>query len=319
MVNLHVKLMFLLVSINTLLCANYISGEKNMDYMVELMKEEIESGVSTSCDGGEGVNIEIDQHYYEISSDIFRKKLEKKGFQFLNKKEFTQKVSKIFNIELQEDIRVFDISDISFRFEEEFPSAQSEGGIGLKVFDRKHGYLTKIYRLPEIFDYQQYTQLIELENNNIEANMEDDCNIYLWKDFYKEVNINQYIDNEVENIISLNNYLFYGKGNIDKLFNQHHYFLSHLVLSNHYYLDSKLLEKVLDDVIDNSIADFRGLLWRYNTNKELLINKRVFKLILSKPKEKQEKFLQQIQIEKSTLNKKDQELLETFLKTSIRK
>ena len=329
MASQHVKLqklilVSLLISMFVYANNNQKAEENNMNKIMELLEEEIESGVTISCEGGEGVSVDIDKEYYELSSEIFRNKLKEKGFKFLENKEFFQKVLSIFKIEIKEDIRVFDIAHISAKYEDEFPSSHADGGVGLKVFDKKNGFITKIYRLPEIINYQKYDNLNILETSSQDSIIEnDECSIYWWKDFYKDKKIEEDLNREVENIIALNNYLFYDEGNIDKLFENNHYFFYHLVLSNHYYSDLKLLKKVLNDVFYNSIEDFPELLWQYNEKEGLIINKQIFQIILDKPPKIRKNFLKKIEIEYSNLHQNDirkneRKILKAFLEKVLK-
>lgn len=321
------KIVLILIVVGLYMYANNQNkGKDNMSNndLMELLEEEIESGVSISCEGGEGVGVEVDRTYYKLSSQVFNEKLKQRGFKFLSEKEFTQKVFKIFKIDLKKSIQIVDMADISMEYEDEFPSAQSEGGVGLKVFDKQNGLITKIYRLPEIINYQKYEKLNILEKKNKDDFNENDCSIYWWKEFYEDIDIDEKINSEVENIMALNNYLFYNQGSIDRLFKDNHYFFSHLVLSNNYYTDLDLLEKVLDDIIDNAPNDFGKLLWKYNKHDGLLINEGAFNIILKKPKERKKKFLEQMKVEKNNLynqsmNKEERIRLNRILENALHK
>jgi len=276
--------------------AQEVLSKENKKMNIEtVLQEEIESGVSISCEDGEGTSLEIDEEYFLLMSEVINEKLITKGFKPLEERMFIKKVYDIFHIVLDKDIKVFSVEDVTENYEE-FPTKMDEGGIGLKVLDRRHRLILDIYRLPEIVNYQnKYPKLKELENQLKKSQSKDknhECNIEWWQDFY-DMDIEKYIEYEIDNTLALNNYLFYRQGNIFNLFENNKYFFIHLVVDNHYYNDLALLEIVLDEYINKFPSEISEILWSENLGK-IKINKNAFQIISRKNDKERKRFLLEI-------------------------
>ena len=157
-------------------------------------------------------------------------------------------------------------------------------GIFMKIFLKNRGFISSVYRLPEIINYQtDYPYINKIESQikttySVKESKEP-CHITLWRDVYKK----EEILFNIESTVKLNKYLFNNdKTQLDWLFENEQLFLIHLVTTSGYMQDKKLLDLVLKHYMKHDKSSLNELLWRYNIKNKLVINSEIFELISTK-------------------------------------
>ena len=209
--------------------------------------------------------------------------LKSNGYKNIPNKEFNEKIKKIFG-------RIIDNnSNSKFLFVDIFEKCNKEHifsrlGIYENVFIiKKDCFITSLYAIPELIDYQkEYPDLKHIENQIIYRNEPDlgqQITIPHWKDI---TDLAKQRKNNIQNLVARNMYLFNNNRAYFKwLILNDENFMNRLVTSFGYYEDKELLKWVIESTKFESknANELDKLFWNKKCDGTIKLNTEIYSIL----------------------------------------
>ncbi len=222
--------------------------------------------------------------------------LKKNSFSKIDEQNFNDRIYKIFG-------RLIDPasskSTLCINFEEKCSKTmnfyRNDNSIDIKPYliyiIKKHNFITELYAIPEIIDYQkEFPYLIDFENNipsEIRTKENDKVTITKWKDIS---DLSQKRQKNIQTLINRNKYLFNdNKASLVWLKFNDEYFLESLVKVFGYVQDKDLLKWVLDRNLNDD--EFDKLLFTKTCNNRYIFHKEIFEVMTKADNKSKENYL----------------------------
>lgn len=222
--------------------------------------------------------------------------LKKNSFSKIDEQNFNDRIYKIFG-------RLIDPasskSTLCINFEEKCSKTmnfyRNDNSIDIKPYliyiIKKHNFITELYAIPEIIDYQkEFPYLIDFENNipsEIRTKENDKVTITKWKDMS---DLSQKRQKNIQTLINRNKYLFNdNKASLVWLKFNDEYFLESLVKVFGYVQDKDLLKWVLDRNLNDD--EFDKLLFTKTCNNRYIFHKEIFEVMTKADNKSKENYL----------------------------
>ncbi|AOC93533.1 hypothetical protein BB050_00377 [Flavobacterium anhuiense] len=222
--------------------------------------------------------------------------LKKNSFSKIDEQNFNDRIYKIFG-------RLIDPasskSTLCINFEEKCSKTmnfyRNDNSIDIKPYliyiIKKHNFITELYAIPEIIDYQkEFPYLIDFENNipsEIRTKENDKVTITKWKDIS---DLSQKRQKNIQTLINRNKYLFNdNKASLVWLKFNDEYFLESLVKVFGYVQDKDLLKWVLDRNLNDD--EFDKLLFTKTCNNRYILHKEIFEVMTKADNKSKENYL----------------------------
>jgi len=244
----------------------------------ETLEEEIKEGYQ-NIEEDELMSSEVSLEDMELMSRHLQTQLKKESFEFPTQERYKKRLNQLFGIEFNGESTI--LYDQAIGEVEPQTVFMDSYEISTSIFLTNQNFITPPFRLPEIINYQKdYPYLITIEEEMTkELEIEKNETLILWRDMVGDKEEHQEsIDNNIEYILKLNNYLFNGeKTHLNWLFEQNP-FLEMLVSSYGYNDDIELVEKVINQrgVDENFYLDdliwYKGAKKLYNLEEEPIYN-----------------------------------------------
>ncbi|QXP53206.1 hypothetical protein [Cellulophaga sp. HaHa_2_1] len=178
----------------------------------KVLKQQLKAGKSALYNNS--FDVELYKYNFEdleVTIPFIFDEVKKLGYVELGEKEFNEKVNKIFKKNISDNILYVNLDDKNDKTTKIY---RNDNSINIKPYSvfvsKKPNLITSFYAIPEIYNYQNESELIEFEKN-IKTNIKDKDGIsikkYLWK------TERQNTEKVIRTIYSRNEYLF--KDNLD--------------------------------------------------------------------------------------------------------
>ncbi len=258
-------------------------NKKMEDSLIKkVLKSQLEDGESLSL-GEEFESHKFGEEDLQATIPIIKKQLESNGYNFLTNEDFNSRIKKIFN-------RIIDTNSGSKFLYASFTEKCQKDPIYtiLPIYSgafivKNENFITELYALPEIIDYQsEYPELAQVENNSITRKNPDlgqEMIVPHWKDL-KNLKI---IRKRIAKInVARNMYLFNdSRSQFKWLILNDQYFMESLVKTFGYTDDPELLQWVIEKTKfdKNNPQDYGKLFWMKQCDGTLKIHANTFKVL----------------------------------------
>lgn len=220
----------------------------------------------------------------EITSPILTHLLTDNGYKQISNEKFNGKIKLIFN-------RIIDRNSSSNYLYINFlnkcnkatnyiPNNAENNGVFVM---KKLNFITELYPLPSIIEYQKAYAEVAQEENNISKTYNDangnEVSKYLWKDV---PNLKEIRKKNIQTIVARNMYLFNdNKAQFKWLILNDEYFMESLVKTFGYTEDSELLKWVVEKTKfnKNDPQDYGKLFWTKQCDGTLKLHANTFKVL----------------------------------------
>ncbi|PWW25661.1 hypothetical protein [Chryseobacterium sp. AG844] len=261
--------------------ANFITDTKyHYDEIVEIvLKKQLEYG-KPSFDNP----YQYSDKDLEVATPILNQLLLDNGYKVLSNEEFSNKIKQIFNRIIDKNstskflyINLIDKCDKELNF---FPNNAENNGVFVV---KNQNFITDLYPLPLIIDYQKTYSEAAQEENSASKNYKDangnEVKKYLWKDIH---NLKEQRKKNIQTLVARNLYLFNdNKAQYKWLTLNDSYFMEALVKTFGYIQDMDLLKWVIErtkfDKKDPS--DYGNLFWVKQCDETVKIHANTFKIL----------------------------------------
>ncbi len=261
--------------------ANFITDTKyHYDEIVEIvLKKQLEYG-KPSFDNP----YQYSDKDLEVATPILNQLLLDNGYKVLSNEEFSNKIKQIFNRIIDKNstskflyINLIDKCDKELNF---FPNNAENNGVFVV---KNQNFITDLYPLPLIIDYQKTYSEAAQEENSASKNYKDangnEVKKYLWKDM---PNLKEQRKKNIQTLVARNLYLFNdNKAQYKWLTLNDSYFMEALVKTFGYIQDMDLLKWVIErtkfDKKDPS--DYGNLFWVKQCDETVKIHANTFKIL----------------------------------------
>lgn len=238
-------------------CKNTSNSYKNVDTLtMEILKKQIEAGASAEKFETDYPNYKYSEQDLLATLPILKERLKSNGFRFLSDKEFIEKVSYIFNRNIdQNSARSFLMLNAENNCDKKIKFSRNDFSVEINphlfYIAKNEKLLTELYALPEIFDYKNRLPKISSLEDVMPLMKTDtdgeEIKIYPWKDVDS---IKNKREENLQRFIHRNKYLFNDdKASLAWLLNNDKTFLKILVLDLGYDRDPKINKMVLSSVL----------------------------------------------------------------------
>ena len=272
-----------------------ITNKVNTTGVEEILKNQIKAGASGLYnETADGETYNYQSKDLEASIFILKKKLDSLGFKFLDNNSFNQKIKIIFGrvINSHSNSKYLYLSPVE-KCEKEISFNRnkytSSANIPSYYIIKNDNFITDLYAIPELIDYQkEYPEIAKIEDT-INTNIIKDgveVKLYLWKN---EENLADRRRFNQQLLISRNKYLFNDdKSQFSWLINNDENFMRSLVTTYGYTEDKKLLEWVLEntklprfykEANYESLKELSKLLWTKECNGNIRVHQNTLELI----------------------------------------
>lgn len=220
----------------------------------------------------------------EVATPILNQLLLDNGYKAISNEEFSNKIKQIFNRIIDKNstskflyINLIDKCDKELNF---FPNNAENNGVFVV---KNQNFITDLYPLPLIIDYQKTYSEAAQEENSASKNYKDangnEVKKYLWKDMS---NLKEQRKKNIQTLVARNLYLFNdNKAQYKWLTLNDSYFMEALVKTFGYTQDIDLLKWVIErtkfDKKDPS--DYGKLFWVKQCDETVKIHANTFKIL----------------------------------------
>ncbi|WP_330747281.1 hypothetical protein [Chryseobacterium sp. CP-77] len=220
----------------------------------------------------------------EVTTPILNQLLLDNGYKAIRNEEFSNKIKQIFNRIIDKNstskflyINLIDKCDKELNF---FPNNAENNGVFVV---KNQNFITDLYPLPLIIDYQKTYSEAAQEENSASKNYKDangnEVKKYLWKDIH---NLKEQRKKNIQTLVARNLYLFNdNKAQYKWLTVNDSYFMEALVKTFGYTQDIDLLKWVIErtkfDKKDPS--DYGNLFWVKQCDETVKIHANTFKIL----------------------------------------
>ncbi|WP_238349593.1 hypothetical protein [Chryseobacterium cucumeris] len=220
----------------------------------------------------------------EVATPILNQLLLDNGYKAIRNEEFSNKIKQIFNRIIDKNstskflyINLIDKCDKELNF---FPNNAENNGVFVV---KNQNFITDLYPLPLIIDYQKTYSEAAQEENSASKNYKDangnEVKKYLWKDM---PNLKEQRKKNIQTLVARNLYLFNdNKAQYKWLTLNDSYFMEALVKTFGYTQDMDLLKWVIErtkfDKKDPS--DYGKLFWVKQCDETVKIHANTFKIL----------------------------------------
>ncbi|MGV2450910.1 UNVERIFIED_CONTAM: hypothetical protein POZ17_13075 [Ralstonia mannitolilytica] len=220
----------------------------------------------------------------EVTTPILNQLLLDNGYKAIRNEEFSNKIKQIFNRIIDKNstskflyINLIDKCDKELKF---FPNNAENNGVFVV---KNQNFITDLYPLPLIIDYQKTYSEAAQEENSASKNYKDangnEVKKYLWKDIH---NLKEQRKKNIQTLVARNLYLFNdNKAQYKWLTLNDSYFMEALVKTFGYTQDMDLLKWVIErtkfDKKDPS--DYGNLFWVKQCDETVKIHANTFKIL----------------------------------------
>ncbi|WP_395974584.1 hypothetical protein [Chryseobacterium cucumeris] len=220
----------------------------------------------------------------EVTTPILNQLLLDNGYKAIRNEEFSNKIKQIFNRIIDKNstskflyINLIDKCDKELNF---FPNNAENNGVFVV---KNQNFITDLYPLPLIIDYQKTYSEAAQEENSASKNYKDangnEVKKYLWKDIH---NLKEQRKKNIQTLVARNLYLFNdNKAQYKWLTLNDSYFMEALVKTFGYTQDMDLLKWVIErakfDKKDPS--DYGKLFWVKQCDETVKIHANTFKIL----------------------------------------
>ncbi|MCC3216257.1 hypothetical protein LIV57_13380 [Chryseobacterium sp. X308] len=220
----------------------------------------------------------------EVATPILNQLLLDNGYKAIRNEEFSNKIKQIFNRIIDKNstskfvyINLIDKCDKELNF---FPNNAENNGVFVV---KNQNFITDLYPLPLIIDYQKTYSEAAQEENSASKNYKDangnEVKKYLWKDIH---NLKEQRKKNIQTLVARNLYLFNdNKAQYKWLTLNDSYFMEALVKTFGYTQDIDLLKWVIErtkfDKKDPS--DYGNLFWVKQCDETVKIHANTFKIL----------------------------------------
>ncbi|MFZ4929801.1 hypothetical protein [Chryseobacterium sp. Mn2064] len=219
----------------------------------------------------------------EVTAPILNQLLLDNGYKIINNEEFSNKIQQIFNRIIDKNstskflyINFIDKCDKALNY---IPNnAENNGTFVVK----NQNFITDLYPLPTIIDYQKTYAETAQEENSGSKNYKDatgnEVKKYLWKDI---TNLKEQRKKNIQTLIARNLYLFNdNKAQYKWLTLNDQYFMESLVKTFGYTQDPELLKWVIERTVfdKNDPSDYGKLFWIKDCDESVRLHANTFKI-----------------------------------------
>lgn len=260
----------------------------------EVLESQLKDGNSIPL-GDEYESHEYSEKDLEAAISIIDNILVSQGYKIPTQSEFNEKVKLKLNriIDNNSDKKYLYI-DLLDKCSRDIVYSRNPVYNGFFII-KNHNFITSLYAIPELIDYQkEYPEIAQLENKIIikaDSYWTDSLEIPHWKDI-KDLSQQRRFNQQL--LISRNKYLFNDdKSRFAWLITNDAEFMKSLVTTFGYTEDKKLLKWVVENTTytEEDKNDFGKIFWTKNCNNKISIHTKTFDIINEFSQDKKEKYL----------------------------
>ncbi len=275
------------------------------DEFTLILKNQISAGQSALIEDVDVETYKYDEKDLNATIQVLEMELKSNGFKFLSEKEFNEKINTVFNRTIDP---FSDKKYLSLNFEDKcdrnIKFYRNDNSIDINPFRsyiiKKESFITELFAIPEIFDYQNSEKEILTFENNLSKKQKtkqgDEIQLYLWKDY---TDLREKRQKNIQTLVARNMYLFNNsRAHFKWLILNDENFMEKLVTVFGYTEDKELVDWVLKKLPEYEVYPKKeflkklgNLIFIKDCDDKIRIHKNIFELIKEKTTKQEKEYL----------------------------